>query len=277
MPQPESPLLGSDGLPARETGAWVHEKNYFVERYLTIFSRGVKRKWQGKLAYVDLFSGPGLNIVRDSREEVEGSPSLALRNDFARYIFVDQPEVLSTLSKRLATHPKFNQISFVEGDCNVVIGSVIDRLPGDHLALAFVDPPGLQIHFETIERLVHRRKIDLLMTIQLGMGITMNLPFYAQPGGGAVLTGFVGNDSWREDTAAGGSASQVSRRILARYDQQLRSLGYETVRDREIGIKNDRNLLLYFIKLASRHPLGEKFWREATAILPSGQRFLKLS
>ena len=277
MAQPEPFTLASDGLPARMTGSWVHDKNYFVERYLTIFSRGVGRKWQGKLAYVDLFSGPGRSIVRDNTEEIAGSPFLALKCGFARYVFVDIPEVLSTLSSRLAGHPKFSQISLIEGDCNTVIDDVLKKLPRDHLALAFIDPTGLQIQFKTIERLVQGRKIDLLMTIQLGMGIRMNLPFYAQPGGGAALSAFVGDSSWREDVAAGGSSSQVSRRILNRYLERLRSLGYETVKDREIDIRNDANLLLYFMILASRHKLGEKFWRKATQILRSGQRFLKLS
>jgi hypothetical protein len=115
------------------------------------------------------------------------------------------------------------------------------------------------------------------MTIQLGMGIRMNLPFYAQPDGGAALTAFMGSSSWREDVASGGSASQVSSRILDRYLHRLRALGFGTVKNREIDIRNDANLLLYFMILASRHQLGEKFWREATQILRSGQRFLKLS
>jgi len=263
-------------LPARLTGAWVHDKNYLAERYLTIFTRGVKRKWEGKLTYVDLFSGPGRSIVRDSLEEVSGSPLLALACDFARYVFVDVPEVLGILAERLVNHPKRAQISFVPGDCNDVIESVTQELPRDHLTLAYIDPTGLQIRFKTIEQLVRGRTIDLLMTIQLGMGIRMNLPFYAQPSGGTVLSEFIGNESWREDVALGGSPSQVSRRILDRYRQQLRMLSYETVEDREIDIRNDKNLLLYFMILATRHKLGERFWRETTEILRSGQRFLKL-
>ncbi len=40
--------------------------------------------------------------------------------------------------------------------------------------------------FSTIERLVHNRKVDMLMTIQLGMGIRLNLPQYIQSGGRGV-------------------------------------------------------------------------------------------
>jgi three-Cys-motif partner protein len=274
--QPDTPVVASDGLPARPTGPWVRDKNYYLGRYLDIFTRGVGRKWAGKLAYIDLFSGPGRSIIRGTGEEVEGSPFVALNCSFGHYVFVDVPEVLSTLRARLAGHSKLPQITLIDGDCNAVIDRVRAASPANYLALAFIDPTGLQIEFRTIRELVHKRKVDLLMTIQFGMGIRMNLPLYTQADG-AALSAFLGTNGWREDVEAGGSASQIARRILNRYVQALRGLGYETVQDREIDIRSDQNnLLLYFMVLASRHPLGEKFWREATQIQASGQRRLNL-
>jgi three-Cys-motif partner protein len=271
MAQTELVALASDGLPARLTGQWVHGKKYYFCRYLDIMTHGVGRKWQGKLAFVDLFSGPSRSIVRGSQEEVDGSPALALNYEFARYIFVDIPEVLSCLKKRLAGHPKFSQIAFIEGDCNEVIEEVRFASPADHLTLAFIDPTGLQIRFRTIQRLVQNRSVDLLMTLQFGMGIRLNLNQYIKAEG-AKLTAFLGNAEWRKDASEGGSASQVLRRIKNRYLHHLRELGYLPVRDREIDIRNDQNVLLYFIAFASRHPLGGKFWREAIKIEWTGQR-----
>ena len=271
-----SEILGtaSDGLPARYTGAWVHDKKYYLNRYLDIVSRGVSRKWDGKLSYVDLFSGPGRSIIRGSKEEIEGSPLISLTHNFARYVFVDVPEVINTLKRRLSLHPKLSLCSFVEGDCNAVIQTVLSKLPSDHLTLAFIDPTGLQIKFKTIQQLVHNRKVDLLMTIQFGMGIRMNLPQYLQTEGLA-LTEFLGNPEWREDANRGGSVSQLALRILNRYMKQLEALDYVTVRDRQIPIRSDQsNLLLYFMVLASRHPRGEDFWRKITEVSSSGQRGL---
>jgi three-Cys-motif partner protein len=216
MPQPEQLAIAMDGLPARLTGEWVQGKKYYFCRYLDIMTRAVANKWEGKLSYIDLFSGPGRSIIRDTGEEVEGSPILSLNYGFASYVFVDIPEVLATLKKRLADHPKFQQIAFVEGDCNTVIDSVRAKSPADHLALAFIDPTGLQIQFRTIKQLVHNRKMDLLMTIQFGMGVKMNLHQYVRSEGSA-LTAFLGNPGWRQDIEAGGSASQAGRHILSRY------------------------------------------------------------
>jgi three-Cys-motif partner protein len=269
--QPEPPTLASDGLPARLTGQWVEEKNYYLCRYLDIMTHGVGKKWDSKLAYVDLFAGPGCSIIRGTREEAKGSPVLSLQYEFAKYIFVDKREVLSILKKRLTGHPKSSRIVFVEGDCNDVIDDVRSASPADHLALAFIDPTGLQIKFRTVQRLVQSRKVDLLMTLQFGMGIKRNLQQYTTAERAALIS-FLGNAGWREDAKAGGSASQVVRRITDRYMRQLREMGYDTVRDREIEIRNDQNVFLYFMAFASRHPLGGKLWREAIKIEWTGQR-----
>jgi three-Cys-motif partner protein len=150
------------------------------------------------------------------------------------------------------------------------------ELPRDHLTLGFVDPTGLQIHFNTIRRLVHQRKIDLLMTLQFGMGVKMNLPQYLKTKEGGALSSFLGNSDWRQDAKESGTVFQLGRRILERYLSQLRGLGYLEVRDIEI-IRNNKNMVLYFMVMASRHPLGEHLWREVTKIKPSGQRGFKFS
>jgi three-Cys-motif partner protein len=272
--QSEKPILARDRLPARETGAWVHDKKYYFERYLDIFTHGVGKKWNGHLAYADLFSGPGKSVIRESSEEVEGSPLIALRYDFARYVFVDVPEVIATLRKRLKSHPKFSLTTLIERDCNAVVEKIRKAIPANHLTLAFIDPTGLQIQFKTIKRLVEERKVDLLMTIQFGMGIRMNIRQYTAAER-AVLSDFMGNDGWRDDVSAAGTISDVSGRILSRYMGDLRKLGFGSVR--EIPIRSDQNnLLLYFMVLASRHPRGEEFWRKITDIQSNGQRSLNL-
>jgi len=267
--------IASDGIPARETGSWVHEKKYYLERYLTISTRGVGRKWNGKLAYLDLFSGPGRSIIRGSGEEVDGSPLIALKCAFASYVFVDSPDVLDALRQRLKGHPRLSDVAFIPGDCNSVIDKVKAALPADHLTFAFVDPTGLHIRFSTIQNLISKRRVDLLMTIQSGMGILMNLHQYSRSDG-ETLTSFLGSDAWRDDINVGGTPSAIGHRILNRYLNQLRKLGYETVDGHGVPVRTDQNLLLYFIVLASRHPRAHDFWIKTIKIGPTGQRSLDL-
>lgn len=273
MSEENAGAVAQDGLSARVTGPWVRDKKYYFERYLDIFTHGVGRKWNGHLAYADLFSGPGRSVIRENSEEVEGSPLIALQYDFARYVFVDVPAVIATLRERLKNHRKKDCIRLIEGDCNTAIEDIRSALPANHLTLAFIDPTGLQIRFRTIRRLVENRKVDLLMTIQFGMGIRMNIRQYTSAQK-AALSEFLGNDTWRDDVAAGGTVSDVCQRILARYMGELQKLGFGTVR--YIPVRSSQNnLLLYFMVLASRHPRGEEFWRKVTDIQSSGQRTLK--
>lgn len=270
------PTTASDGLPARPTGLWVRDKNFYVNRYLSIFTRGVGKKWKGNLAYVDLFAGYGRNIIRQVNKEVEGSPFLALAHGFRKYVFVDLPDVLRVLEKRILNHPKRRLVDLIPGDCNVVLDKVLAAVPSRYLTLAFIDPPGIQIRFDSIRRLVHDRKVDLLMTIQFGMAIRMNLRQYLRADR-AALDDFMGTTKWRDDYRQAASISQIGRHVLDRYMNQLSRLGYRTVRDREIEVHSDqRKLFLYVIVLASRHPLGAKFWRKITTVSPSGQRRLDL-
>jgi len=274
MPDEERPLIARDRLPARSAGRWVSDKAYYLERYCSIFTKGVGRKWAGKLAYVDLFSGPGRSIIRETSEEIDGSPLVALKYDFASYVFVDRPREIEFLRQRLSNHPKLSKVKLVAGDCNEAIDQVLRASPADHLTLTFIDPTGLQIHFETIQKLVRSRRVDLLMTVQFGMAIRMNIHQYLQAEAES-LGPFLGMPDWRTRLGEFTSRSDASRKILELYEGQLRHLGYETVKDREIEIHSDeRNLLLYFIILASRNPRAHDFWRKITQIQASGQRRL---
>lgn len=89
----EQQQFGSDGLVVKDSGVWAKEKLYYLERYLDIVSVGMKKKWAGKLYYVDLFAGPGKCLIRGTNnEEVDGSPLIALKFNFAKYFFVESDE-----------------------------------------------------------------------------------------------------------------------------------------------------------------------------------------
>ncbi|MFZ5800074.1 MAG: hypothetical protein ACOY3D_01685 [Candidatus Omnitrophota bacterium] len=75
-----------DGLIVRPSGIWIQQKYYYLKRYLDIFSKGMKNKWQGNLTYIDLFAGPGRCLVESLNQEEDGSPLIALQYDFKKYL-----------------------------------------------------------------------------------------------------------------------------------------------------------------------------------------------
>ena len=269
--------LGKDGLIVRDSGIWAKEKLYYLEHYLDIFSVGMNKKWHGKLYYVDLFAGPGRCRIRETNEEIDGSPLIALKFNFSKYFFFESdPSCYEALEARVKARApeKLDKIRLIQGDCNRQINEV--KPPGSPaLGTAFIDPTGIsQIAFDTIRQLTASRKIDLIMNFPEGMGIRMNLYQYTDNEGNALDT-FMGSAKWRErfhTTIT--SFNQACKQIAEEYLDNLRALGYQVVDGSQIPVKTAQNQLLYYLLFASKDPKGNEFWRKIGVINPSGQRGL---
>src|SRR5579859_7041683 len=134
----EDQLLGTDGLTVRSSGIWAKEKLYYLERYLNIFSVGMGKKWAAKLYYVDLFAGPGRCLIRETKEEIDGSPLVALKFNFAKYFFFESDSAChKALHSRVKTRAPDKDVQIILGDCNVKINHV--HPPSGSLGLAFID------------------------------------------------------------------------------------------------------------------------------------------
>lgn len=266
--------LGSDGLIARESGAWAMEKLYYLERYLDIFSVGMKNKWT--LYYLDLFAGPGKCRIRDTGEEIDGSPLIALKLNFAKYFFIEADEQRHrALTQRVNDRApeKVKDVEIVRGDCNEEIRKL--NLPASGLGLAFIDPTGVSnIAFETIRAFAQSRKIDLIINFPEGMGIRMNLHQYTDNERNA-LNRFMGSARWQQrQREAPTSFDEMCKGIADEYLENLKGLGYLAVDRDWIPVKTDKNALLYYLLFASKDARGVDFWHKITTIDPHGQRHL---
>lgn len=124
----EQEQLGSDGLVVRDSGVWATEKLYYLDHYLDIFSVGMTKKWAGKLYYVDLFAGPGICRIRESNKEIDGSPLIALKFNFAKYFFVGSDEkCCRALAARVKARAPDKDVEIIQGDCNDEIEKI--KLP----------------------------------------------------------------------------------------------------------------------------------------------------
>jgi three-Cys-motif partner protein len=251
-----------DNLPVRPSGSWIERKYHYLRRYLDILTKGMGRKWA--LTYIDLFPGPGRCLIKNTGEERDGSALTALGFNFKRYIFCEQdPDYMAALKERCRRSPKFNTIKFVQGDCNQTVRDI--HLDG--LSMAFVDPTGIDIHFDTIQTLSKNRRVDLLMTVMEGMDIKRNLERYRKDGDQSDLGKFVGG-------AVPWERLQNSRDVMTAYREQLKTLGYDTVEYKDIFVRNDKNVPLYFLMFASKHHRGLEFWNKISTEDEYGQREL---
>jgi three-Cys-motif partner protein len=269
---PEQDLLGNDGLIVRDSGIWVKEKLYYLEHYLDIFSVGMKKKWAGKLYYVDLFAGPGKCRIRETKEEIDGSPLIALKFQFVKYFFFESDtRCHMALAARVKARAPEKDVKIIPGDCNDKVDQI--EPPTSSLGLAFIDPSGVSpLAFETIRRLAMNRKIDLIINFHEGMGIRMNIHQHTKKEGGA-LDSFVGSGRWRQKFKnAPSSIDEVCREITNEFQDNLRGLDYRMIDRDHIPVRTDQNSLLYYVIFASTHPRGNEFWRKITLINPYGQR-----
>jgi len=262
-------IIASDGLPARSVGPWSEEKLFYLEKYINIFSKSMRKRWEGELYFIDLFAGPGRCIVKGIDKEIDGSPLIALKSPFpfARYFFVEQnEETYEALFQRYKSHSCAERVISIQGDCNIHIDDIVRQIPARSLSLAFIDPTGLDFWYTSLQKLA-KRKVDLIITFPDSMATGRNFSRLLRSKQPNLLDKVIGDSAWRSCS----SAEDVTRY----YCEKLISLGYKEIKlGNEIFIRSDRNLPLYCILFACKHPLGYSFWEAIKKIEFDGQRRL---
>jgi three-Cys-motif partner protein len=263
-----------DGLPTKDdVGKWTEDKLFSWYCYMDMTTRAMvdNPSWSGGLAYVDLFGGTGI-CVRDNGKRIPGSALLAVNTPkpFGNIIACEEvPELADALDKRLN---KFGvRDSVIVGDCNAEIDKVVARIPPRALTLAFIDPEGLHINFETLRTLTTGRQIDLNILFPDRMDIARNVELYASQTQ-SNLDRFLGpNTNWREQWRAlpNQSAENICQLFCDIYKSQLETLGFTEIRD---VVFRAGSQPIYRIIYASKHPLGGKFWDEISKIDRGGQQ-----
>jgi len=113
MTNPDYLQAVPDGLYTLPAGAWAAEKLDYLSRYIDIFETSMRKKWSQR-NYIDLFAGPGKNVVKDTTEVFLGSPLLALttRFPFTGYYFSNNdPIQIEALKQRCSASPQCDTLN----------------------------------------------------------------------------------------------------------------------------------------------------------------------
>lgn len=269
-----------DGLPAREVGHWTEEKLYFWYRYLDITTSAMvgNPRFPDGLVYVDLFAGPGICTLKDSKKRIPGSALIAakMRKPFAKIVACEQnSELAEACQARLEKTLVGVRCHVLTGDCNQLVRQIVKKIPPDALTLAFVDPTGLDHQFEMIATLSRDRRVDFVILFADAYDIVRNVDVYDKQGPGSKLDQVLGPDvDWREQWKRLPNQESVNTRKLFAdiyQDQLRRHLGYSHFGQNTI---KDGRRPLYRLIYASKHELGLKFWNEAVKKELGGQKSL---
>lgn len=282
------PTLGSDGLPVQCVGPWVEDKYFFLERYLDASSEARKKFTEkGNAVFIDLFSGPGRCIIENENREIDGGGLRAFKGmpvPFNEYYYFDISKAnVEALAKRLNS-----AICHVEcGDSNELVNMLVPNLlqKSYRYHFAFVDPFGPDgLKFTTLRELAKLGRMDMLIHFPIG-AIKRNLKTWVKSSS-MVLDDFLGTDSWRQKITDL-HTEKIFRTLVDVFTDQLKSIGYPDeglkLASSEVDfyaglptvpIKNTKNVKLYILILASKHPLGQKIWNSVIKISPKGQKGL---
>ncbi len=272
-----------DGLPTRPVGEWTAEKLWYLERYLSQTLTALRDKpWRG-LHYIDLFAGPGKGRT-SAGDVLLGSPLLAvtLKYRFTGYFFSDiDGAYIDALRQRCSGVP---DVRYFVGDANEVVRTVTEIINGidreyllgqwSSMNVAFLDPEGLELKWDTVETLSRVRRMDMLIYYpQMGINREASKEYQKSPP--TSLDYFFGGSEWR-DVYAHYPRRELHSRLVELYKRKLRQLGYKVDFDiSEPLMRNKRRRApLYRLLLVSKHPLGAKFWRNALAKDRYGQKRL---
>lgn len=159
----------------------------------------------------------------------------------------------------------------MDGDCNRLVQSVQAQIPPGALTLAFVDPEGFDIQFQTLETLSRNRAVDFLMLFADAIDLNRNVGEYLESQGSKLDSFFGPGLDWRSrllamDDFGDGKLSRVVRELL---ESQMRSkLRYSVFDYKTINGPKGK---LYDLIFASKHPKGLEFFEKIKKWEPGGQ------
>lgn len=278
-------IIASDGLPALPVKQHTLEKLNAIGRYIEQFATSMKptgratgfRGFQER-NYIDLFSGPGLCVIEGIEQEIPGSPILALlcKYPLTNYYFVDiNPDYIAALKGRADALNRTEVVSrrYFVGDCNEQISQILRCINTRYsINLAVIDGFSIECKWATIQALASCYRMDLIILFPQGMSINRNLKKWAEAVSNP-LDAFFGTDKWKYIyESAGGKASKCIRPFLDLYQNNLKRLGYSKAGQiHEFLVRSKRGQKLYYLIFASRNPLGDHFWTQATSKSAGGQ------
>lgn len=241
-------------VPTYDKSAWtglklILLKNY-LKPYLEILAGGQRRK----VAYVDLFAGPGLDRLGASSVPVPGSPLIPLvinetKYQFSKFIFSElNDQYYNALNQRInILKPEVKPQIFHE-DANMMVSKLPDLLKGVDHALVFLDPEGMEMKWTSITKLVNSVNCDLIINFP-SSGIIRNLHNLQTLG---TITAFLGYDGLSIPPDAG------EEWAISTYRKNLTNVGKDI--STEIKIQSGEGAFHYHLIPAVRTTLGGSPW-----------------
>jgi three-Cys-motif partner protein len=191
--------------------------------------------------YLELYASGGQCSCSTADCTVDDSAIRALKERFARYLFVVETDQDAKCLRETAATRNGKNLEIITGNCNsaTIIRRILDHIPRSASSFAFIDPPGYRrLRWKTIERLARHgtdwkgKKMDLLIVFPMEMALLRNL---TRPECEASINRLYGSRRWqdiRQEKLSGTIApDKVRQRLVALFRDGLKGLGYRYATD----------------------------------------------
>jgi three-Cys-motif partner protein len=275
-------------------GSWTERKlaalGAYLVQYQVIFKKNPGAQ-NFRTVYVDAFAGTGERDTRTQKDKVslfgygdetrefqQGSARVALnlKDKFHKYVFIDRKAAhIEALRQSVERDlPALVPIcEFVNADANTWLRAwCANQDWRAQRAVAFLDPYGMSVAWETIEAIARTRAIDLWVLFPFAIGANRMMPSDVLPDKdwGLILTKVFGTVEWTsrfyaKKTATdlfGGQLESVTKiagvdKILEFFLERLRSVFPHVVQTPMI-LYNSNNTPMYALCFAAGNPKGGK-------------------
>lgn len=275
-------------------GDWTDEKLSKLRKYLSAYTQIFTKNPRASFlttTYLDAFAGTGFreNNQQDDNESLvlfgesdqdsqslkKGSVSIALETtpDFDRYIFVDKNNRHIKRLKEMIEANYADKISKVTVRCDDANKYIIkwcnDTNWDKNRAVAFLDPYGMQVEWNTLNAIANTRAIDLWILIPLAQGINRLLTRNGPPDAlwKERLTKFYGTEDWLQafySPSNQGSFFNQEQELIkdADFDSirdftiaRLKSI-FADVAPNSLALINSKNIPIFLLCFAAGNPKG---------------------
>jgi three-Cys-motif partner protein len=268
----------ADGLIVGEVGPWTVEKHDRLRKYIDASSRARANflpppEWRAGTSYIELYSGAGRSLIKDTTTIIDGSPLVAYKaasDSGARFSdlhFADlDPRSCDALAQRIkALGGAANSYA---GPADETVDDVLGAIKRDGLHLAFLDPFGLgQLPFVIIEKFLRFRRMDMIIHVSLS-DLQRNLDDYSGVGD-PTLDNFA--PGWRDKIDTKQAMAPLRAALIDYWLNLIRSLGTHPSTGIPLVV-GEQNQRLYWLVFVSSHSLGHKLWDSVQNL--TGQRSL---
>jgi three-Cys-motif partner protein len=270
------PVDPVDKLIVSEVGPWTTEKHDRIRKYIDASSRARSKFLPPKGAgatYIELYSGAGRSLIRDTKTIIDGSPIVAFKAasaSGARFSDLHLADLDARNSDAVV-----QRIDALGGAANTYVGpadvtvdAVVGAISPFGLHLAFLDPFGLgQLPFAIIAKMLRVRRMDMIIHVSLS-DLQRNLDDYSQIGD-RTLDNFA--PGWRDAIDTKQAMAPLRAALIQYWLNLIRSLGTHPSTGIPLVV-GEQNQRLYWLVFVSSNPLGHKLWDDVQNL--TGQKSL---